>query len=393
MPDARWVMLALIFLARISMAMQFQSIAPLAPLVVADLGISYAQLGLLIGLYLLPGMIIALPGGLLSQRFGNRRVTLWGLGLMVGGGLATAVSHTLWLACAGRIVSGTGGVLLTLALTKMTAEWFAGKEITTAMSVMLTGWPVGIGLGTAFFGALAAAASWRSAQHVATATTGLGFVLLALFYRDAQGVRTSGGALRFWPNLPVRGWAVGLGAGVVWMLFNVGFIVLVGFGPAFLVSRGTSLAQAGFLVSLAVWVSAISVPLGGALTDRTGRANFAIALSCLITALVVAAMPLVPAATVWLLLAGLMMGPAPGAIVALVPASVQPKDLAGTYGLFYATYYLGMAAMQPVAGLVRDLTGSPAAPIFFAAAAMASTVVALGAFRWIERQTSISSSI
>src|SRR5216684_2932490 len=81
----RWFVMGIIFLARTTMAMQFQSIAPVAPLLIADLGISYAELGLLIGLYLLPGTVLALPGGLLGQRFGNRRVALWGLALMVGG--------------------------------------------------------------------------------------------------------------------------------------------------------------------------------------------------------------------------------------------------------------------------------------------------------------------
>lgn len=386
MPDSRWGMLALISVARVSMALQFQSIAPAAPSLVADLALSNAQLGLLIGLYLLPGTVIALPGGMLGERFGNRPMALWALGLMIGGGLGTAASHSFWLACAGRILSGTGGVLLTLILAKMTAEWFTGKEISTAMSVMLTGWPLGIGLGTAFFGAVAAASSWRAVQRLAAASIILAFALLALFYRDAPGVKRSGATLRFWPNLPARGWAVALAAGTVWMLFNVGFIVLVGFGPAVLVSQGTSFVEAGFLVSLAVWVSAISVPLCGALTDRTGRPNLAIALGCLVTALAIVAVPILPLAVVWFLVAGIMMGPPPGAIVALVPRSVRSEHLAAAFGLFYATYYLGMAMMQPVAGLLWDLTGSPAAPIFFSAAMMASTVVALGAFRWIDRR-------
>src|SRR5215813_7398309 len=154
---SRWFALGVIFLARTSMAMQFQSIAPVAQPVVTDLGITYAQLGLLIGLYFLPGTVLALPGGLLGERFGNRRVVLCALALMTCGGLVTAASNSLWPAGAGRLVSGGGGVLLTLVLSKMTAEWFAGKEIATAMSVMLTGWPLGIGLGTALFGAVAAA--------------------------------------------------------------------------------------------------------------------------------------------------------------------------------------------------------------------------------------------
>ena len=258
----RWFVMAIIFLARTTMAMQFQSVAPVAPLVVADLGITYAQLGLLIGLYLLPGTVLALPGGLLGQRFGNRRVALWGLALMVIGGLVTASSHSLWPASAGRILSGAGGVLLNLILAKMTAEWFAGKEISTAMGVMLTSWPFGIGLGAALFGAVGAASSWRLVQHLAAALAAGAFVLVALFGRDAPGVGATGASLRLLPNLSSREWALALTAGAAWMLFNVGFIVMVGFGPGLLQARGATLGQAGFLVSLAIWISTISVPLG-----------------------------------------------------------------------------------------------------------------------------------
>jgi len=163
----------------------------------------------------------------------------------------------------------------------------------------------------------------------------------------------------------------------------VGFIVLVGFGPGVLVSRGATLAQAGSLVSLAVWVSAISVPLGGAVVDRWLRQDLAIAIGCLLTALAIAATPLVPAPVVWLLVAGVVVGLAPGGIVALVPRSVRQEQFAAAFGVFYATYYLGMAALQPVAGLLRDFTGSAAAPLFFAAGAIALTAVTPGVFSWI----------
>src|SRR5262249_5332204 len=152
-------------------------------------------------------------------------------------------------------------------------------------------WPVGIGLGVAFFGAVAVASSWRSAQYLAIASIVLAFALVAFLYRDPPDFTRSGGPLRFWPALPARGWALALAAGAVWTLFNAGFIVLVGFGPEALVWRGASLAKAGFLVSMAVLVSIVSVPLGGALADRTGRPNLAIALGCLVTTLAIVAMP------------------------------------------------------------------------------------------------------
>ena len=46
----RWRMLLVLFLARTAMAYQFQSVPSVGPLLVGDLGISFAQLGTLIGL-------------------------------------------------------------------------------------------------------------------------------------------------------------------------------------------------------------------------------------------------------------------------------------------------------------------------------------------------------
>ena len=43
-----------------------------------------------------------------------------------------------------------------------------------------------------------------------------------------------------------------------------------------------------------------------------------------------------------------------------------------------------MALTQPVAGLVRDRAGDPAAPIVFAAAVMAAPVLGLAVFRRVE---------
>jgi hypothetical protein len=52
----------------------------------------------------------------------------------------------------------------------------------------------------------------------------------------------------------------------------------------------------------------------------------------------------------------------------------------------YTAYYIVMAAALPAAGLVRDLTGDPTAPIELAALIMAATLLGLLAFRVIERR-------
>src|SRR5262250_797029 len=102
----RWIALAIVFVTRTSMGFQFQAVASVAPLMVADLGLSYAQLGTLVGIYMLPGAFFALPGGVIGQRFGERRVVIAGLALMVLGGVFTASASSFGVAATGRIVSG-----------------------------------------------------------------------------------------------------------------------------------------------------------------------------------------------------------------------------------------------------------------------------------------------
>src|ERR1700712_3813698 len=91
-PDNRWIALALIFLARLALAFQFQSVGSVAPFLVHDFGIGFVQVGTLVGLYLLPGAFIAIPGGMVGRRFGDKRVVLVGLVLMIAGGVVAGAA-------------------------------------------------------------------------------------------------------------------------------------------------------------------------------------------------------------------------------------------------------------------------------------------------------------
>src|SRR6266478_4756346 len=385
--DSRWVALALIFVTRTSMGVQFQSIASVGPLLVADLGLSYAQVGTLIGLYLLPGVALSLPGGLIGQRFGDRRAVVCGLAAMVVGGLLTAWSDGFVGAAAGRLLSGGGAVLMNILLIKMTADWFAGREMATAMAAVLTAWPVGLGLAAATLGGLATATSWRTSLVVAAAPAALGLVLMGSVFREAPQRAAPGARLAN----DARATGLALASGLAWGVFNASLVAVIAFGPAMLVARGVSLGQAGFEVSLAIWVTIVSVPLGGLLSDRVGRPNAFIVVGSLGGAGLLWALPTMPAAALGLVLVGAVIGAPPGPLTSLLPRALAPERLATGLGVSYTIYYLIMAAVQPVAGLLRDRTGDPATPVRFAAAAMAATVVGLAAFRLIARRAAATS--
>ena len=110
----RWLILAVLFTARTSMGFQFQSVASVSPFLVDELAIDYAMLGTLIGLYKAPGIFLALPGGMLGKRFGDKQVVLAGLAMMALGGVLVGQADTYATAVFGRTVSGCGGVLLNI---------------------------------------------------------------------------------------------------------------------------------------------------------------------------------------------------------------------------------------------------------------------------------------
>jgi MFS family permease len=383
---SRWVALAIVFVTRTSMGYQFQSVASVGPLLVSDLRLTWAQLGTLIGLYMLPGAFFALPGGMLGQRLGERRTVVASLALMVVGGLVTAASRGFAVAAAGRLVSGVGAVLMNILLAKMVADWFAGGELTTAMAIMLSSWPVGLGSASATLGGLATGSSWRLAVVTTALAAALGLALIAFAYRDPPraGADAPGTAARP-ARLSRREVRLAVSAGFAWGCFNASLVAVVAFGPAMLVAHGLSLGDAGFIVSLAIWVTILSVPLGGLLTDRLGRPTLVVVAGSLLAGLATLLLPVLPHPLLAFCLLGLLTGAPPGALMALLPRTVAPERLATAFGVYYTVFYVVMALTQLAAGTVRDVFGGPAAPIAFAALVSAGTVLGLALFRLVER--------
>jgi MFS family permease len=389
----RWAMLVVIFLTRTSMGFQFQSIAALTPFLVPAFDLTYAQVGLLMGLFMLPGVVIAVPGGLLGQRFGSLRVVVAGLGLMIVGGMIVSYSGGLHAAAFGRSIGGVGGVLVNIMLARMVADWFRERELQTAMALMLSAWPFGMALALVVLGPLAAATSWRIAEYVTVAAAGLALALIGLAYRDpgAEAPATAEGApaepARFQLGVPGRVWALAVSAGIGWALLNASVIVVASFAPSFLMSRGASVTKAGGITGVALWISILSVPLGGLVADRLKRPRLLVVAGCVATAITIACAARAPWPALWLVASGILLGLPPGIMMALLPRAVRPEHLATAFGVFYALFYLGMALSQTVAGALRDLTGDASMPLLFASGLMLVTIAAVSVFWRIEGRT------
>ena len=383
--SSRWGCLGALTLARAVMGFQFQSIATVAPLIGDGLALDNTQLGWLIGLYLLPGVAFALPGGLLGHRFGDKRLVLVGLALMGIGGAWLSVTQSFAGANAARFTSGIGAVFLNVLMTKMVTDLFAGRERLLAMSVLINAWPIGIGISLAVIGPVGELAGWRWGIASSAIFAMIGLAIVATFYRPPAAVAGSASA----PST-----TTGIGIGVLtrvewsllaigslpWLFYNAAYQIVLSFLPSFLVGNGFGIANAGWLVAVNTVMFVVSVQAGGFLLERSARpeplCHAAIVAWCATLLFIAAGSAPLP----WLVLGGLVGGIPAAALVSAPGEFLRPESRSAGMGVFYTIYYLGCAVLPTLAGALYDASGGKAA-LWMAAATAVLAAATLFAFR------------
>lgn len=392
MTPNRWLVLAALFLARTSLGYHYQSVASVSPLLVDELGLNFSEIGALIGFFSLLGMAAALPAGFLGRRFGEPRAVLIGLGAMALGGFIMGFGATYEAAVAGRLLAGAGAVFLTVSMTKMVTDWFAGREIVTALAILMNSWPVGIALGLVTQGAIAETWGWQAAFLAAAlfSLTGVGLVLLIARIRpdgpDAAPGGVSGGAgagMWRWTISRREMLLISL-AGGIWTLYNGGFIVIFGFAPTLLVERGYDVVDAGALISVGTWVYMVAIPLGGWLSERWRRPTTVMAGCFVIGAACVAATPFVEPIVIAFALVGLFIGVPTGNVMALNVETVRAENRNIGIGIYYTWHYLGMSVTPAFAGWMLDMTHNTAVPMYVGTGSMILATLALVVLRRLQ---------
>ncbi len=361
------------------MAFQFQSVGALSPLIIEGYGVSLADIGLLIGLYMAPGVIVAIPGGAVAALFGDKRVVAVSMILMLLGGLLISYAPGWWSLIAGRLIAGIGGVALNVVMTKMVVDWFAGREISTAMAIFINSWPVGIALALLALPSVAVMGGLVLAWITVLSMIAVSLALFVAFYRTpdnavAAVARITVGKL---PGYPL------FLAGALWAIYNTSLAMVFSFGPALLSERGLPLASASSMTSLFMVIFALAVPLGGIIADRTGRRDTVIMVSLLSYALLIPLVLFVPVTTVpaIFLVVGFFYGLGAGPIVGLPSNVLPPAVRAFGMGVYYSIYYLWMMAALPLAGAAADALGNTGVVFVLGAVIVVASMVVLALFR------------
>lgn len=377
--ESRWFILAILFIARFALGFLFQSAGSVAPFVIGELGVDFASVGMLVGVFLLPGVVISVPSAYLSRNFGDKGAVAAGMVLMIIGGILSGVASSYPVLFVGRVVSGTGGAILVVVMSKMIADWFADRELFLGMAIFIIGWPIGIAAGQGTQGALAELLSWHMVFVVSALLVGLPLLLVAALYRAPREYDQSAPSeQRRLTGLEI---IVVCLAGLCWMFLNGAYLVMLSFGPAHLIELGTPVAQANFIVSVMSWVTAFALPLGGFLATRYNVPNLVMFVGLAASIVLCAAVPFSPAPLLMFTLLGTAVALATPVVGSLPAEVLEPRVRASGFGLYYLWYFIGMPVLLPIAGMLRDRTGSVTASLVYATALLFGCLALAAVFR------------
>ncbi|MEV8629258.1 MFS transporter [Streptomyces sp. NPDC051079] len=237
----------------------------------AEFDLSRGQQGLVVSAFFLAYALAQIPGGMLADRYGARRVTLWAL---LAWSVFTALTGFAWsfaVLLVLRFAFGAAEGVFPPASLKVLVERTTPDERMAAHGLVMSSNAVAGVLTPLLVAPLIAAFGWRSA-FFSTAALGV-FVLVAVRLRlpaPLPRVQPATGTLRTGAGGVLR-------LGVVWrfsaMMFGYSAIVW-GFNtwvPSYLVEEHqVSLAAAGTLVAVPALAAAAAIVLGGRISDRLG---------------------------------------------------------------------------------------------------------------------------
>lgn len=378
----KWWALFVLFFARLALGYQFQAAASSGRSLIDEFSVDYTAVGAFVGLFTLPGIVGALASGLLGRKYGNRHLVCWGLFLMALGGAVTAVSTDFTVALAGRLVTGFGAIVLFVLLTKMTADWFSGKQLGLAMGIGINGFPLGIGAGLLLHGMIADAYSWRgifwSTSMLATAA----LALLIFAYRNPKELAGAPVAAPAGGMLNGREWLLASFSAVGFTLYYSGTLVVITFMPDVLVAKGMQPTQAALFVNAHLLVSVIGVSVGGYIAGTSLR-NVGLFVSCAGIVGLLAGIAYGDLAGFAFVAMGLIGG-GPAALLMSLPAYVlRPASRDVGYGVFFTWVYGGLAGSLALAGFAREQLASPIGPIVLGAALVVLIPLWNLIFQWV----------
>ncbi len=361
-----WSVLALIAVVLYGNYYVYDSIGPIADLLQQQRGFTDTEIGMLNAIYSLPNVLLVLIGGLLVDRFGAARVTLWTTAICLFGAALTAWSPTFVGMAAGRLLFGIGAETLSISSTTGIADYIGARHLALAM---------GVTLATGRLGSYSAdrspesfpvayAQGWQPPLIIATVMAAVSLAAAVIYWVIDRRTPSS-------PR-PTEGFLVsdlfhfGKAYWFLLLLCVFYYAVILAFRSTFSIkyfqhAHGLSLAAAGTMNSYVFLASVVATPAFGWLCDRLGRYAPMLALGAFLLPVSIAIMA-IPSFSLWIatVLLGVSFSLVPAVMWPLASRLVAPHRFGTALGLMSVVQNAGIAGANLAAGWLNDSNGANA---------------------------------
>ena len=262
---ANWRGIWAVFCGGLVAGAYMTKVPPALPELRAELELSLVEATFIVTTFNVLGMLVGVLAGVLSDRYGRRRLALGGLVLLAAGGAMGALAHDFALLLASRFVEGVGFILFAVpAPALMSALSRDARERAKALSLWSAYMPTGGTLALLAAPVFIATASWRALWLALAAAAVLAAFVLARTVPAGAVPRVA--SLRLVRESLARPGNIAMA--LLFACYVAQWTSIMVWLPTFLAEHGTSTATAATATAFMVLVNAPGNLAGGWLLAR-----------------------------------------------------------------------------------------------------------------------------
>jgi len=376
----RWVVLAASFFSFVAYALVFQLVPPLMSSLQAEFGVNDAKAGWLMSMAVVPGIILALPAGLVMNRYGFRSLGFLSAVSVAVGSLMTALASNFLTVLLGRFILGVGGTFLIVGSPTIIPQWFSHGELGKAMGIYGTNMPVAIIIAFPTATVLGQNFGWRYPFYVGAVVSLVAALVFVVAVREGplkgepravklSDVKRAVGSSEVWK------------ASLMWLFFETTTIGFLTWAPKlFQGFKGLEPLHASLLASVVMYSAVFFVPLFGWASDKVGRRKPFIVAGSVGMALTLISIAYVNDVGLFfsVFALGISAATIPPLAMAVVAESLPPRLSGAGFGIVTLCQNVGITLSAPLAGYLLQTTQSLLLTFFgMSLFAFAGTVTAL----------------
>ncbi len=169
-------------------SLAFLAVTALTPFIKTEFGLSSSAVGLLIVALYLGYFLTLIPGGVLTDVFGERLMIGLGLGFIGLFSIAIGTGNRSWILGFGLFALGCGYSTIPPGTNKGVFDWFPPDQLGIGLGIKQTGVMIGGAISAALLPFLATRTDWRVAFTAVGVVSLVGLVLLLVYSRPSEAV-------------------------------------------------------------------------------------------------------------------------------------------------------------------------------------------------------------